>query len=98
MGQEEYKFKIHDWFELTYAQYLAIPRTVLQSMPDEWQEKFVVLLEELEDTFEWRRDGCFVKFRDEKGRWAVDELGDYQRGRRILTPKEVKEITDRHNN
>ncbi len=37
---------VHGWFGLTYANYLVLPRTVLQSMPPEWQEKFVKLLEE----------------------------------------------------
>lgn len=44
---------IHDYFGLTYAQYLVIPRTVLQSMPDEWQTQFVELLGELGETYEW---------------------------------------------
>jgi len=45
---------IHDWFGLTYAQYLAIPRSILQSMPIDWQEKFVACLEQLDEQFEWR--------------------------------------------
>lgn len=38
---------IHGWFSLTYANFLVVPRAVLQSMPVEWQEQFVGLLEEL---------------------------------------------------
>jgi len=30
---------LHNWFELTYAQYLTIPRSILQSMPVEWQRR-----------------------------------------------------------
>lgn len=44
---------IHMYFGLTYAEYLVIPRSVLQSMPEEWQFKFVKLLDELDDT-NWR--------------------------------------------
>lgn len=44
---------IHEWFGLTYAQYLTVPRSVLQSMPQEWQEKLVSLLNELDDTIDW---------------------------------------------
>lgn len=44
---------IHSHFGLTYAQYLVLPRTALQSMPDEWQSAFVKLLEELNETFEY---------------------------------------------
>lgn len=40
---------IHDWFGLTYANYLVLPRAVLQSMPSEWQERFVLCLRQLGD-------------------------------------------------
>jgi hypothetical protein len=42
---------IHTWFNLTYANYLVVPRSVLQSMPDDWQVRFVVCLEEMERVF-----------------------------------------------
>jgi hypothetical protein len=42
---------IHTWFGLTYANYLVFPRTLLQSMPDAWQGRFVALLEELDAAF-----------------------------------------------
>lgn len=48
---------VHHWFELTYAQYLTIPRSVLQSMPDEWQRRFVKCMEELDETIDWRPHG-----------------------------------------
>jgi hypothetical protein len=38
---------IHSFFGLSYANYLVVPRTLLQSMPDEWQYKFVELLHEM---------------------------------------------------
>lgn len=38
---------IHGWFGLTYANYLVLPRAVLQSMPDDWQTDFCNLLDEL---------------------------------------------------
>jgi hypothetical protein len=79
---------IHEWFELTYAQYLTIPRSVLQSMPDEWQIKFVKCLEELDESFDWRPpEGCYwVKLKDDKGRYVHDPFMDYQRGRRRIIP------------
>jgi len=43
---------IHGWFGLTYANYLVLPRTLLQSMPDVWQVKFVHLLREMDEAFE----------------------------------------------
>lgn len=96
---KNYKRNIHEWFGLTYAQYLIIPRSVLQSMPEEWQEKLVELIEELDETFEWRRDGQYVIFRNHKGRmmpYSEDEFGDYNRGKRIITKKESKKIIERY--
>ncbi|MFI8872419.1 hypothetical protein [Streptomyces sp. NPDC055243] len=43
---------IHAYFELTYADHLVKNRTLLQSMPTEWQERFVALLEQLDAAFE----------------------------------------------
>lgn len=88
---------VHDWFELTYADYVVLPRTVLQSLPKEIQEDFVKVMDQIDAHCNWRRNGCWVKFRDEKGHFVHDELADYQRGRRILTPEEINEITEKHN-
>lgn len=38
---------IHGWFSLTYSNFLVLHRTVLQSMPVEWQDRMVELLEEM---------------------------------------------------
>jgi len=81
---------IHAWFELTYANYLAIPRSVLQSMPVEWQRKFVRLMDELDDTIDWRRDGLTITRRDERGRYIQDDLVDYERGRRRIPHRGTK--------
>ena len=76
---------IHTWFGLSYAQYLTIPRTVLQSMPMEWQERFVGCLREIGGA--WVPDGktywCTLRD-DETGRFEKDSLADYQRGRRMV--------------
>lgn len=42
---------IHLWFSLSYSNYLVLARSVLQSMPQEWQARFVVLLEEMNDSY-----------------------------------------------
>jgi len=49
-----FKEDVHGWFELSYAQYLTIPRSVLETMPMRWQVAFVELLKELDQTIEWR--------------------------------------------
>lgn len=43
---------IHTYFGLSYANYLVLPRTLLQSMPEKWQHAFVTLLEEYDRAFE----------------------------------------------
>lgn len=42
---------IHTHFGLSYANYLTLPRTLLQSMPIGWQERFVACLDELATAF-----------------------------------------------
>ncbi|MFC8065444.1 hypothetical protein [Streptomyces sp. NPDC057293] len=42
---------IHAHFGLSYANYLVLPRTLLQSMPDRWQTAFVGLLDEMTEAF-----------------------------------------------
>jgi hypothetical protein len=80
---------IHMWFELSYAQYLTIPRSVLQSMPDEWQRRFVQCLEELDYNMDWRpkKGRYWVRLKNEKGQFISDPLMDYQRGRRKINLK-----------
>jgi hypothetical protein len=79
---------IHAWFELTYAAYLVLPRSILQSMPLCWQGRFVALLREAGATYDAiPEDGQYhVSLRDEKGRTLHDPLRDYERGRRRIEP------------
>ena len=81
--------RIHEWFELTYAQYLTIPRSVLRSMPGDWQEKFVMLMDQLDEEVDWRpRDGRYwVALKDGRGRYVRDPLMNYERGRRRILRK-----------
>jgi hypothetical protein len=43
---------VHKHFGLSYANYLVLPRTLLQSMPDAWQARFVAFVDELSEAFE----------------------------------------------
>jgi hypothetical protein len=43
---------VHTYFGLSYANYLVLPRTMLQSMPEDWQTRFVALLNQFHDAFE----------------------------------------------
>jgi len=71
---------LHLWWELSYAQYLTVPRSIMQSMPEEWQKKMAKLLNELDDTYDWRpQDGrywCVLK--DSKGKFTTDPLCMYR--------------------
>jgi hypothetical protein len=64
------------WFGLSYAQYLTVPRSILQEMSLEWQDKFVALLEEL-DNYNWRpkRGRYRVELREE----VYDKDGDFKK-------------------
>lgn len=42
---------IHEWFGLSYSNYLVLPRALLQSMPLEWQHRFTALLTEMGGAF-----------------------------------------------
>lgn len=79
---------IHLWFGLSYASYLTIPRSILQSMPDEWQKKFVILLGELDDKVMEEKIVMPPKYtvsaRDVRGYFIFDDYRRYDRGRRRL--------------
>ncbi len=93
---------IHNFFELSYAQYLTVPRSVLQSMPDEWQERFVGLLGELDEWIDWLPEGTQYRTRlhvvnpesegeDYWGEVLDDPLMDYERGRRRVPSREAEQ-------
>lgn len=89
---------IHAWFGLSYAKYLVLPRSILQSMPVEWQKDFVKLLEQLDIncinmdveapdySVSAKKDGKFIK----------DPFRDYWRnGQRCQGLRDVfKELVD----
>lgn len=65
-------------FGLTRAAYLVVPRRTLQSMPLEWQERFVALMAE---AYERLPDCAFPEYsvlRKEHGRFITDPLRDYR--------------------
>ncbi|EMY0636046.1 hypothetical protein AB6F62_20230 [Providencia huaxiensis] len=41
-----------DWFGLSYASFLVIPRVLMHEMPAEWQDKMAALLHEYDETFD----------------------------------------------
>jgi hypothetical protein len=79
---------VHAWFSLSYSNYLVLPRTLLQSMPDEWQRRFVGCLDELQTAFDHLEHppGYWVRARDESGRFMRDPIPHYDRGRARVQP------------
>ena len=77
---------VHSYFELSYAHYLVVSRTALQSMPIEWQRRFIECMEELDAAIDWRQN-YEVQLRNERGEFLpidLDPLNDYERGRRKI--------------
>lgn len=78
---------IHNYFGLSYANYLVLPRSVLQSMSDEWQKQFIVLLEQISEQFgtDWEPEGGYrVLALDNNNKFIKDLYSDYERGRRRI--------------
>ena len=73
---------IHVWFELSHAQFLTVPRLVMESMPPKWQQKMVALLQEMDERFDWRPQGgrYWVRLKDDKGKFSHAPLDDYRHG------------------
>ena len=75
---------IHSFFGLSYASYLVLPRTILQSMPSKWQKDFVKLLHELDDTC--AKHGIstpdYTVNAREKGKFIKDKYSKYNHGTR----------------
>jgi hypothetical protein len=79
---------IHLWFGLTYANYLVLQRSLLQSMPQEWQARFAQCLDELDAAFSYiERPNYFsVSARGEDGKFVKDPVPHYNRGRTRIEP------------
>ena len=92
MDYQDVEDPIHQWFELTYASYLVLPRSILQSMPKEWQARMVACLTELEKVYgSVPEHGTYhVYLKDIRGRFLTDFFRDYDRGRRYVPSKEFR--------
>lgn len=68
---------VHEFFELSYSNYLVLHRTLLQSMPDAWQQRFITCVEELESSFRHieQPETFFVQSAVERELW---ELSDFE--------------------
>jgi hypothetical protein len=48
------------WFGLSYAAWLTLPRVLMHEMPDDWQARMAALLEEFNDTWTEAPEGCGI--------------------------------------
>jgi hypothetical protein len=86
---------ISNFFELSYAQFLVLSRTVLQSMPIDWQKRFVQCLRELDEEIDWRPEWPYIYYvtmmNMQTHKYASlkqhDPFGSYDRGRNIVQLK-----------
>jgi hypothetical protein len=80
---------IHEWFGLTYSNYLVLQRSQMQSMNVYWQKRMVRLLNQLDEAFadHPHAPGFQVRARDHSGRFTKDPVPPYDRGRTFLPPK-----------
>jgi hypothetical protein len=67
------------WFGLTYSSYCVLPRRALCSMPLEWQERFVKLMEEAEELLpdEAKFHDYWVRAKD-GNRFVEDGMAQYR--------------------
>lgn len=72
---------ITQFFSLSYASWLVLPRLTLQEMPLSWQARFVALLEEAEATGAFHYPVTQVTVIGENGKFRnADHWNNYRRG------------------
>lgn len=65
------------------TQYLVLSRTLLEAMPKKWQHKFVDLIDDIGDEFDfmhedWVTPSYTVRAKDNKKRFIQDPWGTYR--------------------
>ena len=68
----------HDWFGLTYSAYLVLPRSLLEALPVELQERMVAIIDEASEHIEPYDGNYMVQLRYENGRIKTDTLANYR--------------------
>lgn len=74
---------VHTWFGLSYTSHLVLNRTLLQSMPDEWQRRFTTLMDEMDEALDPPAVRYMVRAVDDRGRFVRDPIPHYNRGRTV---------------
>lgn len=79
---------IHDYFCLTYSNFIVLHRSILQSMPVKWQQRMVRLLNQADSAVDKAgvetAPSYSLQARDDRGRFIADPVPHYGRGRTRL--------------
>ena len=64
---------IDEWFSLSRASWLVLPRVLMEQMPTEWQMRFTALLEEFDEEFDWVPEEVklYVQCKTHSGKYAA---------------------------
>lgn len=64
------KDRLWSWFGLSRASWLTLPRVLMHEMPDDWQKRMAVLLEEMDSAFPtWGAGGQLYVTAKKSGRF-----------------------------
>lgn len=63
--------RLWGFFGLSYASWVTLPRAVMHEMPDDWQKRMAICLEEFEEAFPNWHDGHNFTVSAKKGRRFV---------------------------
>jgi len=96
--------KMEEFWELSHAQYLTIPRSMIQEMSVQWQDKLANLLTMMDNKFDWRPKNmvyyCFLldeelhrKDIELMNEISFDPLAEYRHGNDHAKSLNKKEIT-----
>ena len=70
---------MHGWFGLSRASYLVLQRSLIEGMPDEWQQRLVNLLKEFDDVYDTSQIiGTFLVNARDGRRFVADPYRDYR--------------------
>ncbi len=81
--------KMERYWSISRAEYLTVPRSIIQEMPKEWQDQLADLLHELDECIDWHPKG-------EDSYWVVLGKYDEESNEVLTTPDPLKEY--RHGN
>lgn len=90
-----YDGPVWEAFGLTRASYYVVPRRALQSMPADWQARFVALVNEMHAALPSEAlDGDYTVQVRINGRFGKDPMAQYRHTGPVATTNDVKESTD----